>query len=83
MGCFKERSKLHFGDSLLQLQTLTSIFGIETVLIGTVTIFLMVRHKSAICDIQEMYIFRFNQVHQMLIGFHLITRLIGVYMGQV
>ena len=39
LGCAKERRKFTFGNSLLRVQTLTSIFGIAAIFIDTVTLF--------------------------------------------
>ena len=39
-GCVQERRKFPCGNSLFWVQTLKSIFGIETVLVDTFTVFL-------------------------------------------
>ena len=81
----KERRTFPCGKSLLQVQTLTSRFGIETFFIDTETTFCfyMDQYKITHYAVQEMYILNYKQGHQITIDFHLITHILGVYVGQM
>ena len=72
--CVKGCIKSPCGNSILRVQTLMPIFGIATLLIEIVTVFVSYvdQPKNMICDIQEMYILYWKQGHQMIIDFHLI-----------
>ena len=58
-GCVKERTKSTIGNSLFRVQTLMSIFGISTDLIGTVAVFFVLprcTQKRDLCRQVYLYI---------------------------
>ena len=80
-GFVKERSKSPCGKSLLWVQNLQ----IEFFFIDTITLFVLNidQHKNIIYIFQEIYILLFKKNHQMLLDFHMVPHIIGVYMGQM
>ena len=81
----KERRNVSCDNSIYRVQTLTSKFGIATILIDTVTFFVfhMDQKTNRIYAIRDMNILHCKQGHQILIDFHFIPHRHGVYMVQV